>query len=143
MGNHMSLILLDVFSILMRIFDFLKKGKNKELNKENISIPKELLHIILDYDGKINYRNGKYINALDVTDGRYDIIRPILIKKMEIMKIIELDTVNKGFYFELSFNMSKNVGLVYDYNFSYDKKFEICYYDWRDDNNIIQLRTNI
>ena len=71
----------------------------------------------MDYDGKINYRNGKYINALDVTDERYDIIRPILIKKMEIMKIIELDTVNKDSIFELSFNMSKNVSLVYDYNF--------------------------
>jgi hypothetical protein len=37
-------------------------------------IPKELLHIILEYDGRIKYRNGKYVNILHKNDVRYSII---------------------------------------------------------------------
>ena len=29
-------------------------------------LPKELINIILEYDGKIKYRNGIYMNQLDL-----------------------------------------------------------------------------
>jgi hypothetical protein len=29
-------------------------------------LPKELINIILEYDGRIRYRNGKYINQLNL-----------------------------------------------------------------------------
>lgn len=45
-------------------------------------IPKELLHIILEYDGRIKYRNGKYINSIDKNDKRYDIIKPVISKSL-------------------------------------------------------------
>jgi hypothetical protein len=44
-----------------------------------------------------------------------------------------------GFIFDLSFDICKDVFLVYDYNFSYTENdvicyyVEICYYDWRND----------
>jgi hypothetical protein len=101
-------------------------------------IPEELLHIILAYDGRIKYKNGKYINIIHKNDERYNIITPILTKKMEIMQNIELS--EEGFYFEFSFDTYNNVGLVYDYNFSYANKFEICYYDTRN-NGWEQIRT--
>ena len=100
-------------------------------------IPEELLHIILSYDGRIKYKNGKYVNIIHKNDERYNIITPIISKKMKIMQNIELS--GTGFYFEFGFDSYKGVGLVYDYNFSYANKFEICYYDWR--NGIEQIRT--
>ena len=101
-------------------------------------IPNELLDIILEYDGRIKYKKGKYVNIIHKHDDRYKIITPIISKKMEITKTIEL--YEHGFYFEFGFDMYNGVGLVYDYNFSYENKFEICYYDWRND-GIKQIRT--
>ena len=101
-------------------------------------IPEELLHIILSYDGRIKYKNGKYVNIIHKNDERYNIITPIISKKMKIMQNIELS--DTGFYFEFGFDICKSVGLVYDYNFSYTDKFEICYYDTRN-NGWEQIRT--
>jgi hypothetical protein len=44
------------------------------------------------------------------------------------------------FYFEIGFDTCLNVGLCYDYNFSYENNFEICYYDTRN-NGWKQIRT--
>ena len=101
-------------------------------------IPEELLHIILAYDGRIKYKNGKYINIIHKNDVRYDIISHIVSKKIKIMQNIELS--DAGFYFEFGFDTCKSVGLVYDCNFSYTNKFEICYYDTRN-NGWKQIRT--
>jgi len=51
----------------------------------------------------------------------YNIIKPFITKKMEIMKKIVLH--DSGFYFEFGFDIDKRVGLCYDYNFSYENKF--------------------
>ena len=103
-------------------------------------IPKEVLNIILDYDGRIKYKYGKYVNIIDKNDERYNIITPIISKKMKILKTIELENHGTGFYFEFGFDICNAVGLVYDYNFSYKDKFEICYYDTRN-NGWLQIRT--
>lgn len=48
----------------------------------NISyIPKHVLHIILEYDGRIKYKNGKYINVIHKKDDIYNIITPVITKK--------------------------------------------------------------
>jgi hypothetical protein len=101
-------------------------------------IPEEVLHIILAYDGRIKYKNGKYVNIIHKNDERYNIITPIISKKIEILQNIELS--GSGFYFEFGFDICQSIGLVYGYNFSYSNKFEICYYDTRN-NGWEQIRT--
>jgi hypothetical protein len=94
-------------------------------------IPKDVLHIILDYDGKIKYKNGKYVNVIHKNDERYNIITPVISKKMVIMKNIDLS--GQDFYFEFGFDIDSRVGLCYDYGFNAPNTFEICYYDTRTD----------
>jgi len=106
----------------------------------NTNFPNDLLHIILDYDGRIKYKKGNYVNIIHKHDERYNIIDPIITKKMRIMQNTELELNGSGFYFEFGFDTIKSVGLVYDYNFSFTNKFEICYYDTRN-NGWEQIRT--
>jgi hypothetical protein len=98
---------------------------------KDLYIPNHLLHIILEYDGRIKYRKGEYINIFHKNDLRYNMINPIILKKKKIMEKTEIS--GSGFYFDFSFDICNSIGLVYDYNFSYQNIFEICYYDMRND----------
>jgi hypothetical protein len=101
-------------------------------------IPNEILDIILEYDGRIKYKNGQYVNIIHKNDERYNTIEPLMVKKIKIMKTALI--YDSGFYFEFGFDTCRNVGLCYDYNFSFHDKFEICYYDTRN-NGWQQIRT--
>jgi hypothetical protein len=104
----------------------------------NPHFPIDIINIILEYDGRIKYKRDKYVNIIHKHDKRYNIITPLINKKMKIMKKITLAT-SSSFYFEFGFDINHGIGLCYDYNFSYPGKFEICYYDWRE--GIEQIRT--
>ena len=107
-------------------------------------IPKELLDIILEYDGRIKYKNGQYVNIIHQNDERYCMIRPIISKKIKITKKQTLmdQTGSSGFLFVINFNMSNSAGVLYDYIFSCKNKFEICYYNWKK-NSVTQMRVSI
>lgn len=66
-------------------------------------VPEELIHIILSYDGRIKYKDGKYVNIIHKNDERYNIITPIISKKIKIMQKIQFS--ESGFYFDSGFNL--------------------------------------
>jgi len=101
------------------------------------TLPKELLHIILEFDGRIKYRNGKYVNIIHKYDERYDMITPYIRKKIEIVKTIHVDSTS--FYFEFRFDACGNRGLCYDVGLNAPNRFEICYINFR--NGLEQIRT--
>lgn len=103
----------------------------------NTYIPTELVNIILDYDGRIKYRKGNYINIIHKFDPRKNMINQIIAKKLVIINSILLD--GSRFYFDFGFDIDNRIGLCFDYNFSNINEFEICYYDIR--NGIEQIRT--
>ena len=52
--------------------------------------------------------------------------------------------VDTGFYFEFAFDNQPNLYLCYDYNWSYDNIFEICYTDIANSGHVFgsdQIRT--
>jgi hypothetical protein len=106
------------------------------MNYKLISL--DILNIILQFDGRIKYKNGKYINIIHKYDKRYNIVELIINKKIKIIQSIVLKN-DFSFYFEFNFDFNNRIGLCYDYNFSCDNIFEICYYDMRNDWN--QIRT--
>ena len=94
------------------------------------TLPRELLQIILKYDGRIKYKNGRYfnINRIDVNDNRYNIIREIILKKTDILA--EMTINNNRFYFEFMFDsFGGDAGLYYCFN----DTFEISYFYEKDD----------
>lgn len=105
------------------------------------TIPTELLCLILEYDGRIKYKNGKYVNIIHKKDERYNIIQKVIVKKIEIMKKV-LDVVYDNFYFEVSFDLDNKVGLYYDYNLGNNNRLVIGYYDLRN-NDYLHFRTNL
>jgi hypothetical protein len=113
------------------------------------NLPRDIVHIILKFDGKIIYFNGKYfdINKIKELDYRYNLLRPVVLKKTDIISNIECYN-KKDFYFEFKFDEMPEAGLVYDFGFLKENTLEICYFDFRDDRNDglgiwLQIRTTI
>lgn len=115
-------------------------------------LPYELINIIFQYDGRIKYKYKqkntidyhRFVNVIHKHDKRYSTITPIIDKKMKIMKNTTTSPVNTSFYFEFAFDNYPNLVLCYDYNWSYDNVFEICYTDMTNSAHVFgsdQIRT--
>lgn len=124
----------------------------KILNYKSIKLPHEIVNMILEYDGQIKYKYkdknridyNKYVNIIHKNDPRYDIIKPVINKNLDIFNNIHTLMDNNRFYFEFSFNTEPMLNLCYDYNWSYDNVFEICYTNMKPSGHILgseQIRT--
>lgn len=114
------------------------------------SLPKELINIILQYDGRIKYKNGKYINVIHPADTRYTIVTPIIEKKLHIFKTalsMNLSSSNE-YYFDFEFEKEKETGLCYasgGYSaaaYTERNKIEITYFNFKND-TVQQHRTYV
>jgi len=134
--------------------DICNKTDTNKIDKLCKKLPYELVNIILDYDGQIKYKYKtknsidyhKYVNVIHKHDERYNIITPIIGKKQTIMKDTDTSPVDTSFYFEFAFDNQPNLMLCYDYNWSYNNQFEICYTDLKDSGHVFgsdQIRTYI
>ena len=48
-------------------------------------LPLEIVHRILEYDGRIKYRHGKYMNQIAQDDDRYHLLRKISVFKRDYL----------------------------------------------------------
>ena len=112
-----------------------------------MNLPLELVDKILQYDGRIKYRKGKFVNVIDPKLLKFYrvILDPLIKKKKKILSTVNTacighylnlfensDTLfnTRRFYFEFEFTTLQNVGLCYDYYWG-SGQFEICYFDLR------------
>jgi hypothetical protein len=132
---------------------------NMNMNTNNIDklckkLPYELKDYILSYDGRIKYKYKiknsidyhKFVNVIHKHDERYNIITPIIGKKYTIMKDTETSPVDTSFYFQFAFNNQPMLVMCYDYNWSANNEFEICYTDMKGSGHVFgsdQIRTYI
>jgi hypothetical protein len=105
----------------------------------NINIPADIVHIILEYDGQIRHRTGKYINTIPSTDARRDMLDAILIKKVDILANAQVDGATC--FYEVIFENEPWMGLYYDVNWSQSDIFEICFYSYKNNKTILKHKT--
>jgi len=97
-----------------------------------MKLPYELVNLILEYDGRIKYKQGcGYINIIHKYDPRYAIITPIIVKKKHIfqygMTIIKNINMSEGFHIEFVFDAEALLSISYNYNYDYPYELEICF----------------
>lgn len=147
-----------IFSFLNSIVGYNKTNnnitKNNNIDKLCKKLPYELVNIVLEYDGRIKYKYKPhnaidyhtYVNVIHKHDTRYNVITPIIDKKREIMKNTETRPDDTSFYFEFAFDKQPALVLCYDFNWSYNNVFEICYTDLKGSGHIFgsdQIRTHL
>jgi hypothetical protein len=66
----------------------------------NNNLPKEIINIILEYDGRIKYRNGKYIEQINKEDKIYECIKEKIQKDIKLVRCIRLRAEVSNFYYK-------------------------------------------
>ena len=85
-------------------------------------LPREIVHIILTYDGKIKYRNGIYVNQIDHT--KYENVKQNIQSKINSKNT--MDRRGNSFYVDIPFKNTE-FGVIYD-NKWYGTGFMVSFY---------------
>jgi hypothetical protein len=96
--------------------------------------PLELVHRILEYDGRIKYRHGKYMNQIPKDDDRYKMLKQMpQILPLEHYSYMSIYSSNKQCFFEkyetVWFSEKPHIHVFYTNEtcVSFFKKQDICY----------------
>jgi len=76
-----------------------------------MNFPKEIINIILEYDGKFLYRKGVFVVIIPKNDVRYFILEPVIQKKVKACQNCWFDDF--VYYFQIK-NDSLNIFYQYD-----------------------------
>jgi len=103
-------------------------------------LPYELKDYIFSYDGRIKYKYRiknsidyhKFVNVIHKRDERYNIIAPIINKKIHIMKETEISSNKLGFEFAFCFDKQPCMLLRYENNRSIPNIFSISYVNMKE-----------
>jgi hypothetical protein len=81
-------------------------------------LPKEIINTILEYDGRIKYRNGKYIDQINTKDKIYECIKEKIQKDVKLVRTIRLRAEISNF--EYNWAIENNIPIEdFDRHFSY------------------------
>jgi len=72
------------------------------------NLSKEIINIILEYDGRIRYRNGKYIDQINKEDKIYECIKEKTQKDLKLVKSINrnMEMSNYNYNWAIANNIS-------------------------------------
>lgn len=75
-----------------------------------VNLPKDIVNLILEFDGRIKYRKGKYLNCISKSDYRYT-----LLSKLQIPSPVKYTMENDCSHFE-----------HFEYDVNLNNKYKLC-----------------
>ena len=82
-------------------------------------LSKEIINIILEYDGRIKYRNGKYIDQINIEDKIYNSIKEKIKKDLSLVKRINYNVKLSNYYY--NYAIINNISMeYYNLHFNYN-----------------------
>jgi len=86
--------------------------------------PQDIVNKILEYDGRIKYRNGQYINQVSISHEKYDKLIKLINKK----SLYTLHNYPHYIHFLLNKENDVHIGIIFDIDDYYTDYFIISFY---------------
>ena len=86
-----------------------------ELIKPIQHIPNDIVKLLLQFDGRIKYRNGHYIDTIDRNDDRYAMLDEVIKKKLKVYQRSNWLTPDV-YIINIEFDQMPHIMISYYYN---------------------------